>query len=1678
MHRPPLPLTLRAPLHSIVLLAAALGAGGTLAQDASGVCRVAPVAADNPTINTTAPFGDAAQSGATWSAPMTLQQALATPACSKIHLRQGVYKPVVPANRAAVTTAERQTSFAITHPLQLLGGFTGNAGAPGERVLQARNTVLSGDIGGDDSGTNASGGITEGLGKVSWNYNNSHHVVTIGGLSSSASVGGPYEADDSQASYTLIEGLTITGGFAQNSGGGGHPDYSGGGLFCNAVGTGSACSPRIRHAYFTGNAAWRGGAMYTQAGSGGTSSPVISHTTFYGNEAVTGGNGGGIYSSVTRGGTASAEISHSTFFENRAGFGGAIYGTAYSYIFDPGAAPVLSPRIVHSTFTKNAAPTGTGGALYLSTGTYDGNTGNPPPAPVSAPSIVASILWGNTAHASSPNEQQYFRGSGVSLSVANSTVQPASGTFGNPLLGPLQDNGGPTPSVLLGTGSPAFDAVACDASGTTVADDQRGIARPQGVRCDRGSVEIGPQASAPLGLAATTRNGAVDLTWQPPHSQGLSAVTGYTVTATLNGTPVGSCTAVAPATACTITGLTNGTAYQLTVTATNGAGASTPSAPLSATPEFRATDPCAGTTVLHVAPTAAGLADGSSWANAATLQAALARAHAADRGLCQEIRIQQGVYKPTDTADRSISFAIGRPLRLLGGYTGNASVPNERVLNARNTVLSGDIDNNDLGAAANGGITAVARFNTNGTEATENQLKGGNSQHVVSIGGVTGVTAEGGPYTFDESLASYTLIEGLTITGGLATGAARGEFNSGGGLYCNARGPGSICSPAIRHVHFSGNAATSSGGALYNAGYLPLGGGMVGGTSSPDIRYATFSGNGANRGGALYNVGYYGTSSPTIRHTTFSDNAAQYGGAIANNGNTTASPATASPDIRHSTFSGNQAWRGEAIYSEKGDQGTSNPTIAASILWGNGAGPQIYNGASTTTTVTDSIVQNATVWPGAGNRNTDPLLSVLQDNGGPTPTRLPGQGGAAIDAVACGTDATDDQRGVARPQGSGATPCDLGAVEYQSALAQHALTVGISNGAGAGGSVNAQGVAFTTHYEAGRTATLIAMPDASSHFDGWGGDCSGTGACTVTMSQPRSVTASFSLVSFPITLQVTNPAGGNVAGCAASASQASTYTCTPTVNVGYSVSFTGCTSVSGNTCSISNVQGPATLSVTFAPAVYALEATVTGLSGGQKATIRNNGTAVDQPVDNGEIARGGLAHGSAYNLTATAPQHTCTPPANGRASGTATADVTGIVFTCGPPQYTISVTVSGLSGGASLTLANGSESLSLSANGSYPLFNTVSHGGTYNLVVVAQPAGHVCTVTNGSGTATANVSNIAVICTAAPYTVSGTVTGLVGAAQVTLSDNGAGSQTLGNGAFSFATRHASPYAITATNPSGHTCTVTGGTGTAMGNVTGVQVACTASTYAITGAAQPAIGGSVACPAAPVAYGSSAQCTATANAGWRFKAFDAASGCTSVNGTTCDINPVQAARTVTAQFEAYFTGTTVPQAGGTPGAAHASFTGGGPTCRFDNANTAFVAAPATLPAGRSMPHGMLQFKLVGCNTTPVTVSIAWPGAVQGLTKWGKATSTATASTHFTPTGLQVSGNTTTFTVQDGQLGDDDWTVNGEIIDPVGALLAPGGTQAIPTLGEWGLALLSLLAAALGMRTLRRRGGLPA
>jgi len=196
----------------------------------------------------------------------------------------------------------------------------------------------------------------------------------------------------------------------------------------------------------------------------------------------------------------------------------------------------------------------------------------------------------------------------------------------------------------------------------------------------------------------------------------------------------------------------------------------------------------------------------------------------------------------------------------------------------------------------------------------------------------------------------------------------------------------------------------------------------------------------------------------------------------------------------------------------------------------------------------------------------------------------------------------------------------------------------------------------------------------------------------------------------------------------------------------------------------------------------------------------------------------------------------------GRADNWAGGDVSA------PATFTVGGSVTGLSGTVVLQ-DNGGDNLTVNANGPFTFATGLATGAAYAVTVKTQPAGQTCTVSSGSGTmGSANVTNVAVSCSANPtFTVGGTVTGLSGT--VVLQDNGGDNLTVNaNGPFTFATALAqgAAYAVTVkTNPAGQTCTVSNGSGT-MGsaNVTNVAVSCAANPTFTVGGTVSGLSGTV------------------------------------------------------------------------------------------------------------------------------------------------------------------------------------------------------------------------------------------
>lgn len=86
-----------------------------------------------------------------------------------------------------------------------------------------------------------------------------------------------------------------------------------------------------------------------------------------------------------------------------------------------------------------------------------------------------------------------------------------------------------------------------------------------------------------------------------------------------------------------------------------------------------------------------------------------------------------------------------------------------------------------------------------------------------------------------------------------------------------------------------------------------------------------------------------------------------------------------------------------------------------------------------------------------------------------------------------------------------------------------------------------------------------------------------------------------------------------------------------------------------------------------------------------------------------------------------------------------------------PSTVTIGGTVSGLVGTVILQ-NNAGDNFSVAANGSFAFPTPIEKGAGYAVTVFHQPSGPSCSVTNGSGTATDNVTNVSVNCVADPAT--------------------------------------------------------------------------------------------------------------------------------------------------------------------------------------------------------------------------------------------------------------------------------------------------------------------------------------
>jgi hypothetical protein len=143
----------------------------------------------------------------------------------------------------------------------------------------------------------------------------------------------------------------------------------------------------------------------------------------------------------------------------------------------------------------------------------------------------------------------------------------------DPVLGPLQNNGGPVQTMALQPGSPAIDS---GGAGPCPATDARGVLRPAGGACDIGAFELATPA-ATTGQASMIAAGSAVISGvaSNPDLAGASAVFQYgTTTAYSESTPgqtVNPTTAAAQFTA-PLAGLAPATTYHYRIVVKNAAG--------------------------------------------------------------------------------------------------------------------------------------------------------------------------------------------------------------------------------------------------------------------------------------------------------------------------------------------------------------------------------------------------------------------------------------------------------------------------------------------------------------------------------------------------------------------------------------------------------------------------------------------------------------------------------------------------------------------------------------------------------------------------------------------------------------------------------------------------------------------------------------------------------------------------------------------------------------------------------------------------------------------------------------------------------------------------------------------------------------------------------------------------
>jgi hypothetical protein len=160
------------------------------------------------------------------------------------------------------------------------------------------------------------------------------------------------------------------------------------------------------------------------------------------------------------------------------------------------------------------------------------------------------------------------------------------------------------------------------------------------------------------------------------------------------------------------------------------------------------------------------------------------------------------------------------------------------------------------------------------------------------------------------------------------------------------------------------------------------------------------------------------------------------------------------------------------------------------------------------------------------------------------------------------------------------------------------------------------GATCTANFAPNTVVTLTAVANSDSTFNGWSGEgCSGTGNCVVTMSQARSVAATFTILPHTLTVKQAGNGDGAVSSTPAGINACTDPTCsadfphsTVITLTATAESLSNFTGWSGNGCSGTGnckltLNANATVTATFALKTFAVNVTKTGSGSGTVTSI-------------------------------------------------------------------------------------------------------------------------------------------------------------------------------------------------------------------------------------------------------------------------------------------------------------------------------------------------------------------------------------------------------------------------------------------------------------------------------------------